>query len=167
MKRSRSCYLELRSPYGKSSKRQSASRFPWARFSARRSNTPIFRRTYFSEERGKGEFFYATSGYEREEDARTFRALCGRRKIDRRRSNPATEETAYLCFSYKLNSAHVKYYRLLKATPCVRTYGMHVCDLSIFFCSMNTLWEFLSFSPLSLFLSSSSPTSLSRPALHG
>lgn len=124
-------------------------------------------RQYFgvpiSAKRGKGEFFYVGLK-KREEDARTFRALCGHRKIDRRRSNPTMEETAYLCFSYKLNSAHVKYYRLLKATyrrVRARMYA-YVCDLSIFFCSMNTLFGNFS---LPLFLSLSLILSLSSLSL--
>lgn len=69
-----------------------------------------------------------------------------------------------LYFSYKLNSAHVKYYRLLKE------FLTYVCahDLSIFFRSMNTHFRNFCF-PLSLSssLSLHRPPPLYRPALPG
>lgn len=71
------------------------------------------------------------------------------------------EETAYLCFSYKLNSVHVKYYRLLKATSYSCTYAC-VRSVDIFLLHEHSLWEFLSLSlsflsPSNLFIVSHLP----------
>lgn len=134
MKRFTPEYLEPRSPWKNRRKGRRNTPSPpihsWARFGARRSNTTIFRRTYFSDERVRENFSMSEV---RGEKTRAHLALYfGHRKIDRRRSNLATEETAYLCFSYKLNSVHVKYYRLLKATSCAHTY-VRMCAICRYF----------------------------------